>query len=163
MENIMSFPMVIFINDFELYKNMYKSMTGIYTMPVELIIEDCQRSNNAYTIILGFYGSNFDKVISYFQTSLGTFDCDSVIEINRCKQFIQAFVLVFIGDIKQQTILAAFFEAQTRYCYWFCDISLKTYADLMHNTIMFGWYHYQVLNLWKKGNCIKKKSNKIVS
>lgn len=60
----MFFPMIIFIVNFELYKNMYRSVTGIYAKFVRLTIEDCQKNSNTYTIILGFYGSDFDKVMS---------------------------------------------------------------------------------------------------
>ena len=73
-ENVRSFPIVIFINDFRLYRNMYRSVTGVYIMPARLSIEDQQRSSNAYTVTLVSHGSNFDEVIGCLQTSLRAFD-----------------------------------------------------------------------------------------
>lgn len=73
-KNIRSFFIIIFVDDFKLYKNMYKSVTRVYAMPAKLSIKDRQRNNNAYTITFGLHGSDFDKVMGYLQTSLGALD-----------------------------------------------------------------------------------------
>lgn len=87
-ENITFFPIVIFIDNFELYKNIYKNIIDVYVMLAKLTIEDYQRNSNVYTITFGFYGSNFDKIISCLQINLRTLDCGSVMEINKRKQYI---------------------------------------------------------------------------
>lgn len=39
-ENVKFFLIVIFVDNFELYRNMYRSVTGVYAMLAELSIED---------------------------------------------------------------------------------------------------------------------------
>ena len=162
-ENVISFPISTFINGFELYKNMYCFVIGIYAMLARLSIHDQQKSNNAYTIILGSYGSDFDKIMKCPQTNLRAFDCSSVFEINRYKQSMWAPVLRFIGDMKQQTMSTGFLRACARFCYWFCNTDPENCANLTQDMVTFGQYHYQVLNLQEKGNCISKKSKNMVS
>lgn len=131
-ENVRSFPLVIFVDDFGLYRNMYRSVTGVYAMPAGLSIEDRQRSSNAYTVTFGPHGSDFDEVMGCLQTSLGALDWGSVFEMNGRKQSIWAPVLGFIGDMKQQAVTAGFLGARAKFSCRFCDAGLNNRGDLMH-------------------------------
>ena len=80
--NVKSFPIIIFIDDFKLYRNMYCSLTGVYAIPAALSTINRQKSSNAHTLTLGPHGSNFNMVLSCLQTSLRALDCGKLVEIN---------------------------------------------------------------------------------
>ena len=64
--NVKSFPIVIFINDFRFYRNMYCSLTSVYAVSAALSTIDYQKSSNAYILTLGLYSSDFNIVLSCF-------------------------------------------------------------------------------------------------
>ena len=100
MKNVKFFSIVIFIYHFELYRNIYRSVTRVYAISAWLSIKNRQKSSNTYIVTFSLYDSNFDKVMSCFQTSLGAFNWSSVLEINGRKQSVWVSVLRFIRDMK---------------------------------------------------------------
>lgn len=122
-ENVKSFPLIIFIDDFGLYKNIYKLLTGVYAMPADLLCTECQKSSNSYTITLGLYESNFNNVMSCLEPSLGAIDRCSVLDINGHVQPVWAPVLAFLGNMKQQ---GDFLEQKPIFAVVFVILVLRT-------------------------------------
>ena len=87
-QGITSLSIVMFIDDFELYCNMYHSLTGIYVVTAELSMSDRQKSINAHIITLEPHGSDFNDVIKALYTSMGALDCGCPLEINGGVQYI---------------------------------------------------------------------------
>ena len=116
-ENVKSFPIVIFIDDFGLCRNMYCSLTGVYAMSATLSTIDHQKSSSAHTLTLCSHGSDFNMVLSCLQTSLKALDRGKLVEINGQKQNVWASVIAFLDDIKQQQVLGEFLGAQANFCY----------------------------------------------
>lgn len=99
--NVKSFPLVLFIDGFGLYRNMYRSLTGVYIMSAALTIDERKKSSNAHTVTLGPHGSDLKEVMTCLRTSLGALDRGSILEINEEKQAVWAPILAFLGDTKQ--------------------------------------------------------------
>ena|SRR5580700_1912261 len=49
-KRFVSFPLLMFIDDFGLYRNMYRALIGIYVMLADLLIKERQKPTNAYTL-----------------------------------------------------------------------------------------------------------------
>lgn len=64
--NVKSFSIIVFVNNFELYRNMYQTLTEVYIIPTKLFLNKRQKSKNAHTITLSPYNSGFKDVINFF-------------------------------------------------------------------------------------------------
>lgn len=64
--NVKFFFLMIFIDGFGLYQNIYCSLTGVYAMPAALSTTDYQKSSNAHTLTLSLYRSDFNMILSCF-------------------------------------------------------------------------------------------------
>lgn len=59
----MSLPLIIFINAFSLYRNLYRLLIGIYFILVLLSSRERDRRANVFPLTLGPYSSNFADVV----------------------------------------------------------------------------------------------------
>lgn len=91
---------------------------------------------------------------------MGALDHGSVLKINRQNQAVWASILAFLGNIKQQQASGRLFRACENFCCWFCDTGSVNCANLIRDTITYGWYHYQVCNIWEKSLQVNAKANK---
>lgn len=61
---VFSLPHLTFIDAFGVYRNMYRSLTGIYLIPSALPLRERSRMHNVFAITLGPHGSNIDDVLA---------------------------------------------------------------------------------------------------
>ena len=160
-KGVQSYPLVIFIDDFGLYRNMYRSITGVYAMPAGLPVSERQKSFNAYTIALGPHGSEFNDVMNCLHTSLGNMDRGCILEINGHKQAAWAPILAYLGDMKQQQASGGFLGLRANYCCRFCDAGLHNRGDLQRDILLHGRYHHEVFTIRKKSLAIKGKTKRL--
>lgn len=85
MNNVKSFFIVVFADEFELYQNMYRILIKVYVFSAELSAHKRQNSKNAYIIILSFHGFDFNDVINSFHISLNIADRECVVNIREKK------------------------------------------------------------------------------
>ena len=160
-KGVQSYPLVIFIDDFGLYRNMYRSITGVYAMPAGLPASERQKCFNAYTIALGPHGSEFKDVMNCLHTSLGNMDRGCILEINGQKQAAWVPILAYLGDMKQQQASGGFLGPRANYCCRFCDAGLHNRGDLQRDILLHGRYHHEVLAIRKKSLAIKGKTKRL--
>ena len=146
-ENVTSFPLLIFIDDFGLYRNMYRSLTGIYAVSAGLSARDRQKSINAHCITLGPHGSDFNDVFSSIRDSIVAVDRGCLLNINGHNRRVWAPIVAFLGDMKQQQASAGFLGARANVCCRFCDADLDTRTDLSRDLSKYGRYHHQTVQL----------------
>ena len=92
--------LLIFINAFELYRNMYRAIMRIYVIIVEFNWRERKRRANVLFLTLNFHINNFFDIIKVFEFDLLIFDKDIVIEINNVKYVLYVYIITFIEDIK---------------------------------------------------------------
>ena len=161
MEGVLSLPLILFIDDFGLYRNMYRSLTGIYIVPAGLSISERQKAVNAHTVTLGPHGSNFNDVIKCLHTSMGSLDRGCILQVNGQNQRVWAPILVYLGDMKQQQSSAGFLGPRAHHCCRFCDAGLDNRGDLQRDTVLHGRYHYQVQRLRLDSSRISGKAKRV--
>lgn len=124
------FPMVLFVDGFRLYRNMYRSLTGVYAMPTGLTIRERQKSRKYYTLTLGPHGSDFNDVARSLHTGMKALDTGCVLMVNGVQTLVWAPVMAYLGDMKQQQKSAGFLGPRaTRSCR-FCDADTHNRGDL---------------------------------
>lgn len=95
----MSLPLLIFIDAFGLYRNLYRSLIGIYFIIIVLSTRKRDRRANIFPLILGLYRSNFADIIEAIKL-LAILDRGVKVYIPRAgKVLLVAFTIAFLGNI----------------------------------------------------------------
>lgn len=95
----MSLPLLSFINTFGLYRNVYRTLIGMYYIPAAMNTRKRTRRTNCFILTLGLYRSNFSDIVK----ALGLLTAlDRGIEVyilGTSNVLLVAFTYAFIGDI----------------------------------------------------------------
>ncbi|KAI9749166.1 MAG: Glutathione reductase [Chaenotheca gracillima] len=147
-----SFPYQCFIDAFGLYRNMYRSITGIYIIPAALSTRERARRVNVFPLTLGPHGSAFNEVICTMQ-SLTHLDGGMDLTINGERIHVCAYPLAFIGDMPQQQENAGFKRQGAIKGCRSCLISKGVEkANLNFDTLLRGRYHHQTMSLRRQAD-----------
>lgn len=57
------FPILIFIDSFSVFRNLYRLLIGYYITPAGLTYKERTKSSNIFLLVLGPYSSNFANII----------------------------------------------------------------------------------------------------
>jgi hypothetical protein len=82
------FFLVIFINEFDLYKNMYHFVNDIYAMSTILCELKKQKCKNAFTLIFDLHEAKLSDVVDCFQIDLKIINRDCFLNINEEQIFV---------------------------------------------------------------------------
>ncbi len=158
---VLSFPLVVFIDEFGLYRNVYHSVSGIYAMPAALCGLERQKSKNAFTLALGPHGAELKDVLGCLQTGLKNIDRGCFLTINGEQTFVWAPVVAFLGDMKQQQASAGFLSPRATFSCRFCDTGFQDRGNLRRDIVSHGRYHHDVLALRQQSLTINGKTKRI--
>jgi hypothetical protein len=76
LQDIESCFFVLFVNVFDLYKNMYKSLIEVYAMSAVLFHKERQKSTNNFVLTLKSHETDFKNIIIFIHTNIKIFDDD---------------------------------------------------------------------------------------
>ena len=155
--SVISVPLLTFIDGFGLYRNMYRSLMGIYLIIAAFSFKEKTRCSNILPLTLGPHRSNFDDVINFL---CGMYDLDGGIPLNikDKKPLICAFTLAYLGDISQQNKNTGFLSRRANKGYQFCFISSTERSNLSYNIISNRKFHYETMQMRKKLISLKIKA-----
>lgn len=95
----MLYPLIIFINMFGLYCNLYRLLIGIYFILVLLSSRERDRRANVFPLTLGLYGSNFVDIVEVIKL-LTVLDRSVEVYIPRIGTILLiAFTFAFLSNI----------------------------------------------------------------
>jgi hypothetical protein len=166
LQDIESCLFVLFVNVFDLYKNMYKSLIEMYAMFAVLFHKKRQKSTNNFVLILKSHKTNFKniimfiytnmkifdddwrvKIMIFLHTNMKIFDDDCQLKIKNIDKLIWAFVIVFLSDMKQQQESIDFFESRVTKSCRFCNFDANNRKNLFRDTIANEKYHFKMKKL----------------
>ena len=96
---VKSFPMLVFIDAFGLYRNMYRFILGWYSIPAALNVKDRNRRSNVFVLTLGPHGSSPNDIFAAVEPGSKALDRGMTMVINEQKTFVCASTHGFIGDM----------------------------------------------------------------
>lgn len=96
--HVISFPLLTFIDGFRLYRNMYRSLMGVYMIPASFSFQERNCRANVLLLTLGPHGSNFGNVIKVMH-ALFTLNGGRMLKIKEQDVFVSVFTLAYIGDM----------------------------------------------------------------
>ncbi len=166
LQNIKFCFFVLFVNVFDLYKNMYRSLIEMYAMSAVLFHKERQKSTNNFVLTLESHETDFKdiiifihinmkisdddwrvKIMIFFHTNMKILDDNCQFRIKRIDELIWAFVIVFLNDMKQQQESIDFFESRVTQCCRFCNFDTNNRENLSRDTIANERYHFEMKKL----------------
>ncbi len=141
---------VIFVNAFDLYRNMYKFLIEIYALSTTLFHKEWQKSINCFVFIFDSHEVNFKNIIIFLRIDIKIFNRDCQFRINEIDIVVWVFIITFLKNMKQQQKSARFLEFRIIKCCRFCDANVKNRSDLNKNVVANERYHFQIHNLRKE-------------
>ena len=98
----LSLLFIYFIDDFGLYRYMYRSLTGVYLTASALTLLERQRTKNVFPITLGPHGSSLNDVVKALAEGFQRLEQGCKLRINGEVNMVWAPILAFTGDMKSQ-------------------------------------------------------------
>jgi len=140
--------LLTFIDEFELYSNMYQTLMKLYLIIVFFIFRKCARRVNVLSLTLESHDSNFLDVVDAlsFMTEL---DAELITFIDDKELFLCVFILVYIENMSQQQKNFDFMSHEAHYDCRFCFIHLNDRINLEFDIIKEDWFHHEVMCMWK--------------
>ena len=92
---------MIFIDAFDLYKNIYRILIAMYILLIALCNFDRQKNQNNFVFILNFHNASFKNIISDFRIEIKIFDHDYQLNLNEKQIWIWISIVIFLNNMKQ--------------------------------------------------------------
>ena len=148
--NSVSVPLMCFMDAFGLYRNMYRSLLGIYFIFAGLTVNERKRRSNVFPLTFGPHGSELKAICDTLKPGIAALDRGLSMKINGEEQVVCAFIMVWLGDMPQQQDNSGFKRQHaTRGCR-FCTISAEARDQLDFDVITQGRYNHSTLALRQK-------------
>ena len=137
-------PYLNFIDGFGLYRNMYRTLMGIYIILSSMNVRDRSRRSNVFAIALGPHGASFESIIESL-VALRELDEGIAMEINGEWKYVCAFAQAYVGDMPQQTENSGFKRFNARRGCGKCIAEQKDLGNLNFDTNRYSRSHYETL------------------
>lgn len=138
-----SLSLLMFIDDFDLYRNAYRSLMKVYLQFASLFFHDWMHQANMFSLTLGLHESNFNDIVDALQ-DLQHFNQDAVLDLSQLTQ-VCAFTLCFLKNMSQQQANADFKSQRIIKNCRFCLISAEARDNLDFDIIQQGQFHTQTM------------------
>lgn len=157
--SVISFPLLTFIDGFGLYRNMYRSLMGVYMIPAAFSFQERNRRANVLPLTLGPHGSNFGDVINSMH-ALFTLDGGQILKINQQDVFVSVFTLAYTGDMPQQAENCGFLGPRaTRSCRS-CFVADTGRSNLDFDILTNGRFHHKSYRMRKNIGTLRTMKQK---
>ena len=145
----LSVPLLTFIDGFGLYRNMYRTLMGMYLIIAAFSFRERARRANVLPLTLGPHGSNFPDVVGSLSAML-ELDAGVILLIEGKPTYVCVFTLAYVGDMPQQQENSGFKSQNADYGCRFCTIHSDNRATLDFDIVKNGRYHHEVLRMRKE-------------
>ena len=99
---------LLFIDDFEIHRNMYRALKAFYLIPACLNYQERRKLANVFTLLLGSHETKIENVMKAFSKLIRKLDNEVNFDINENTETIWSFAISFLKDISQQANNARF-------------------------------------------------------
>ncbi|KAL9593508.1 MAG: hypothetical protein Q9219_007519 [cf. Caloplaca sp. 3 TL-2023] len=143
----LSVPVLTFIDAFGLYRNMYRSLMGVYCTIANLNWRERKRRANVLPLTLGPHGSNFGDVIRTLQPALEQLaeGVPMLLNDNEEPTTVIVYTMAFTGDLPQQQANSGFMSPIAHRGCSKCLVTKEQRHDLTFDLLLQSRNHYRVL------------------
>ncbi|KAF3059130.1 hypothetical protein CFAM422_011711 [Trichoderma lentiforme] len=140
---VVSLPFFMFADAFGLYRNMYRSLEGIYLIPQYMGREVRLKRKSLLPLTLGPFAAN-DADIFESLFHMCELDAGTELHVKGEKMFVCSFVGAILGDMPSQQKLSGCLSHMANKPCRYCLISSDERANLDFNIVGFGRYGEQL-------------------
>ena len=151
----------LFVNDFEIYKNMYRFLKIFYLIFVNFLYKKRRILINVFIVILNSHDAHFKNVIEIFDKTIRTLNRDQNLNINEKQTTICVFIMIFLKNMSQQTNNANFFCHNAIMKCRTCLCSKNNRNDFIYNVIVNDRYHWNIVRQRNQIQNLSKQKTKI--
>jgi len=126
----LSLPIILFVDDFGVHRNMYRALKAFYWIPANLPYPERRKLANVFTFSLGPHGADLADIINAFKKAYTALAEGVVLEINGQMTLVRAFIITMIGDMPQQADNSGFLRHNATYGCRSCMCPKAKYHDL---------------------------------
>lgn len=159
---VISVPLLTFIDGFGLFRNMYRTLMGVYLIIAAFTFRERSRRSNVLPLTLGPHGSNFSDVVNALQ-ALYHLDAGQVLKINNKDTLVCVYTLAYLGDMPQQQENSGFLSAKAKLSCRFCFAKEKDRANIDYDIIGNGRFHHETLRMRDKMRSLSKTNQSAYS
>ncbi|ROT36651.1 hypothetical protein SODALDRAFT_352586 [Sodiomyces alkalinus F11] len=150
---VLSLPWKLFCDAFGVYRNMYRSILGIYGLPAFLPDSIGTRRAHVLPITLVPFGADHVEALQSL-TQLGQLDQGCRLTIAGKDQFVCAFPLCFLGDMVQQQELSGCLSWRASVPCRECLITTAQRSNLDFDVIKNGRFYHHMQRTRKESEVI---------
>ena len=96
--NYFSISFLTFINDFDFYRNMYRTLMNMYLIIVAFSFRERARKANVFSFTLKFHDSNFSDVVDSLLIIL-KLNVDVILLVENKSTYVCVFTLAYVKDM----------------------------------------------------------------
>ena len=149
---IHSLSFILFIDDFDVHRNMYWVLKAFYWILTCLPYLKWQRVINVFTLSLGPYEAKMEDMIDIFSKSIQKLNWECVMTVNEEEVIICAFIMILTGNMSQQVNSEGFLQHSACMNCHTCFCFKKSHGDLYFDVFRNEWYHWQTVDLHRKAD-----------
>ena len=144
-----SFSYLLFIDDFDVHRNMYRFLKAFYIISTCLFYVERRKIINVFTFTLKFHEVDMQIVVKVFRRFIQKFDKKLNMKVNDSMKIVFFFVMIFLNDMSQQANNEEFFRHFAMHDCRTCFCSKKNRNNFDFDTIDNDRTHLHTLFFWK--------------
>ncbi|KAI1743589.1 hypothetical protein F4680DRAFT_349780 [Xylaria scruposa] len=139
---VISLPFQMYVDAFGLYRNMYRSLLGVYIIGEFFTQRRRLKKHGVIPLTLGPYGADIADIFKAL-SHIRNLDSGREISVNGRKVFVCTFIQCIVGDMPQQQELSGCLSHQANLPCRLCVITKDAREDLHFDIVKKGRYHEQ--------------------
>ncbi|KAI1432614.1 hypothetical protein GGR50DRAFT_696883 [Xylaria sp. CBS 124048] len=144
MQDVISLPFQMFIDAFGLYRNMYRSLMGIYLTPEFLPADLRSKRANIFPLTLGPHGAELTDILAGLFHIRHLDGGAEVVLPDEKRVFVCSFVGCITGDMPSQQKLSGCLSPRATVPCRYCLVRGDDKANLDFDVVNRGKYHMQI-------------------
>lgn len=152
---MISLPFLCFIDGFGLYRNMYRTLMGVYLTLASQNLRQRTRRANIFPLTLGPHASSLNELMTSIKGLL-QLDKGLLLRIRGEEKLVCAYTIAFTGDMPQQQENARFKRQNANRGCRNCLITAEFRHDLTFDTTQGGRFHPHVTQVRQYGEKLTK-------
>ena len=142
--SVRSMPILVFVDDFGIFRNMYRALKGFYVTLAGLPYSERRKIANNFTLTLGPHGANLSQTVSCFKKAFQDLLLGKEFCINGECVILNISVIAFTADMPQQAVNSGALAHQANIGCRSCYCPKEFRGDMEYDIVENGRYYFDV-------------------
>ena len=142
---ILSLSLILFVDNFDVHRNMYCTLKAFYWISVNLSYEEWCKVTNIFTLSLKSHKTDIREIIKVFIKNINKLNIRYEMKINENTVTVIVFFIILIEDMSQQADNREFLRHSVNIDCWTCFCSKKSQHNLFFNIVSQECYHWKTI------------------